>query len=40
MVIILFEFSPPFQPKRKNVDLRKKGNLHWEQEKVKKTGGK
>ena len=30
------QFPPPFQPKRKNEDLRKRGDSHQEQEKVKK----
>ena len=30
------QFPPQFQPKRKNRDVRKKGNPHWEQENVNK----
>ena len=36
------QFPPPFQPKRKNKDIRKIGDSHPDQEKVnkEKTGGK
>ena len=36
------QFPPPFQPKGKNGDMRKRGDSHQEHEKIKKdkTGGK
>ena len=35
-----YQLPSPFQPKRKNGDVRKKEDPHLEQEKVQKTGRK